>query len=166
MNKIVPQVAYRRVRRRSHTQTTGRDDMIHADLGWETEVGESLWAEATFELDLEIWDFVCVCLLNIGIRKKIHARAQRQESVQGSPVLGVVPAALEGPSRYLQNCWLRLCGEQQRVGDSQRNLVKHFFYVILYLIKCLHCFSSLHLPLVSSDNICTLQTAQSENLFS
>jgi len=40
MNKILPQVAYRRVRRESHTRTTGGEGMIHAYL--EKEVGKSL----------------------------------------------------------------------------------------------------------------------------
>lgn len=117
-------------------------------------------AEVTFELDLEIWDFfVCLFPLSIGIRKKNSHKSTGHESVQGNPVPGVASAALEGSSSYSQSCWLRWRGEQERVGDSQRNFVKHLFYVIFHFIKCLYGFISLHLPLVPRDNICTLQTA-------
>lgn len=165
MNKILPQVAYRRVRRGSRTCTAGGEGMICADLGWEKKVGESLWAEVIFELDLEIWDFFCSFPLSIGIRKKnSHKSMKGAWKRPGKPSAWLCTCC---SGRYLQNCWLRLRREQERVEDSQRNFVKYFFFsVIFHFIKCLYGFISLHLPLVYSDNIWTLQTAPSENAFS
>lgn len=79
--------------------------------------------------------------ISIGIRKKIHTRAWKRP---GKPSAWLCTCC---SGRYLQNCWLRLRGEQERVEDSQRNFVKYFFslsfsillnaFMALFLFTCL-----------------------------
>lgn len=131
---------------------------------WWLGLGEGGWGEPLSRGDLWAgsWNMRFVCLfvsVKYRDKEKNSRKSTGHESVQGNPVPGVTSAALEGSSRYSQSCWLRWRGEQERVGDSQRNFMKHLFYVIFHFIKCLYGFISLHLPLVHSDNICTLQTA-------